>query len=207
MTAVVFFAAVSVYSPSTTLAAKGAILLHTLPSEILVTRKTKIYKSGNNRRYTKMAYHGTSRSPPAGTGIGTTSASLSNMITPDGNEDSTNIATVLFGSAAMTATPTLATSFGGGEDDSNRIDGDDGVYEEDDYEEGTEQVDLPSKLIAVLDVIIVGIRYYNGVAHPGEFVTLVREKNNPYDKNAIRIDNLEGDKIGHIKGIQVAALI
>jgi SWI/SNF-related matrix-associated actin-dependent regulator of chromatin subfamily A3 len=42
-------------------------------------------------------------------------------------------------------------------------------------------------------------RYYSGVAHPGEFVTLIREPNNPYDRNAIRVDNLRGEKVGHVK--------
>jgi SWI/SNF-related matrix-associated actin-dependent regulator of chromatin subfamily A3 len=53
---------------------------------------------------------------------------------------------------------------------------------------------------------IVGIRYYNGVAHPGEFVTLVREPHNPYDHNAIRVDNLRGQKVGHIKATMAKAL-
>jgi SWI/SNF-related matrix-associated actin-dependent regulator of chromatin subfamily A3 len=33
---------------------------------------------------------------------------------------------------------------------------------------------------------IVGIRYYTGKAHPGEYVRLAREPSNPYDRNAIR---------------------
>jgi SWI/SNF-related matrix-associated actin-dependent regulator of chromatin subfamily A3 len=33
---------------------------------------------------------------------------------------------------------------------------------------------------------IVGIRYYSGKAHPGEYVHLAREPSNPYDRNAIR---------------------
>lgn len=53
---------------------------------------------------------------------------------------------------------------------------------------------------------IVGIRYYNGVAHPGEFVTLVREPNNPYDHNAIRVDNLRGQKVGHVKATMAKSL-
>jgi len=53
---------------------------------------------------------------------------------------------------------------------------------------------------------IVGIRYYNGVAHPGEFVQLVREPRNPYDSNAIRVDNMTGEKVGHIKRAVAAAL-
>ena len=42
--------------------------------------------------------------------------------------------------------------------------------------------------------------YYTGKAHPGEFVTLHREPNNPYDRFAIRVDNMHGQKVGHVKG-------
>jgi SWI/SNF-related matrix-associated actin-dependent regulator of chromatin subfamily A3 len=56
-----------------------------------------------------------------------------------------------------------------------------------------------STLLGTTEYQIVGIRYYTGVAHPGEFVTLVREPHNPYDRNAIRVDNLTGQKVGHIK--------
>ena len=53
---------------------------------------------------------------------------------------------------------------------------------------------------------IVGIRYYRGEAHPGEYVKLVREPSNPYDRNAIRVENLSGEKVGHVKKEQAAAL-
>mmetsp|Transcript_5440 Transcript_5440/g.11830 ORF Transcript_5440/g.11830 Transcript_5440/m.11830 type:complete len:878 (+) Transcript_5440:183-2816(+) len=62
-----------------------------------------------------------------------------------------------------------------------------------------EDQDLPDVLVGNGEYQIVGIRYYSGVAHPGEFVTLVREPRNPYDRNAIRVDNLRGEKVGHIK--------
>jgi SWI/SNF-related matrix-associated actin-dependent regulator of chromatin subfamily A3 len=45
----------------------------------------------------------------------------------------------------------------------------------------------------------VGIKYYKGVAHPGEYIKLVREPTNPYDRNAIRVDNIRNEKVGHIK--------
>jgi len=47
---------------------------------------------------------------------------------------------------------------------------------------------------------VVGIRFYDGVAHPGEYVKLIREPRNPYDRHAVRIDNLRGNKVGHLKG-------
>lgn len=61
-------------------------------------------------------------------------------------------------------------------------------------------------LIGSGEYLIVGIRYYNGVAHPGEYVELVREPNNPYDRNAIRVDNMSGDKVGHIKATMASTL-
>ncbi len=53
-------------------------------------------------------------------------------------------------------------------------------------------------LYGLLRVPIVGIRYYRGVVHQGEWVDLVREPNNPYDRNAIRVDNQSGIQVGHI---------
>eukprot|EP00536_Pseudo-nitzschia_multiseries_P013974 jgi/Psemu1/327386/estExt_fgenesh1_pg.C_6390001 len=53
---------------------------------------------------------------------------------------------------------------------------------------------------------IVGIRYYDGTAHRGEYVNIVREPHNPYDGNAIRVDNMQGEKVGHIKR-QLAAIL
>ncbi|CAN0429773.1 unnamed protein product, partial [Ectocarpus sp. 8 AP-2014] len=51
-------------------------------------------------------------------------------------------------------------------------------------------------LYGYADLLIVGCRYYRGVAHLGEFVDLVREPNNPYDRNAIRVDNLTRQQVG-----------
>ena len=59
-------------------------------------------------------------------------------------------------------------------------------------------------LYGILNTKIVGCRYYNGRATPGEYVKVRREPQNPYDSNAIRIDNCMGAQIGHI-GRQVAA--
>jgi SWI/SNF-related matrix-associated actin-dependent regulator of chromatin subfamily A3 len=72
--------------------------------------------------------------------------------------------------------------------------------------EGTEIVDLSQDVdegfgwtsMGVISGKIVGIRYYNGYATPGEQVMVKREPSNPYDSNAIRIDNVQGLQIGHI---------
>lgn len=71
------------------------------------------------------------------------------------------------------------------------------------HEEEEEEVLLH---IGTLKFDIVGLRYYKGIAHPGEFVSFVREPQNPYDPNAIRVDNMHGEKIGHIKRQQAAKL-
>ena len=66
-----------------------------------------------------------------------------------------------------------------------------------DYDD--EEVDADDEVLyGVLQVPIVGIRYYRGVVHRGEWVELVREPENPYDRNAIRVDNQYGIQVGHI---------
>lgn len=45
---------------------------------------------------------------------------------------------------------------------------------------------------------IVGVQYYNGIASDGEYILMRREPGNPYDRNAIRVDNVGGTQIGHI---------
>ena len=44
--------------------------------------------------------------------------------------------------------------------------------------EDDEEQELPDVLVGQGEYQIVGIRYYAGVAHPGEFVVLVREPRN-----------------------------
>ncbi|KAF1836632.1 hypothetical protein BDW02DRAFT_566900 [Decorospora gaudefroyi] len=53
---------------------------------------------------------------------------------------------------------------------------------------------------------IVGVRYYNGYATAGEMVVLRREPHNPYDSNAIRVINVQGDQLGHIPRAVAARL-
>ena len=69
-----------------------------------------------------------------------------------------------------------------------------------------EEEDEELQFLGTVNFSVVGIRYYRGEAHPGEFLTLAREPHNPYDRNAIRIDNLRGEKVGHVKREQAAAL-
>ncbi|XP_029818212.1 helicase-like transcription factor [Manacus vitellinus] len=53
---------------------------------------------------------------------------------------------------------------------------------------------------------IVGLRYYTGIVNNNEMVALQREPNNPYDKNAVKVNNVNGDQVGHIKKELAAAL-
>ncbi|KAH0624065.1 hypothetical protein JD844_007394 [Phrynosoma platyrhinos] len=50
------------------------------------------------------------------------------------------------------------------------------------------------------------LRYYTGVVNNNEMVALQREPNNPYDKNAVKVNNVNGDQVGHIKKELAACL-
>ncbi|CAL8273482.1 unnamed protein product [Merluccius merluccius] len=53
---------------------------------------------------------------------------------------------------------------------------------------------------------VVGLRYYTGVVNPGEMVALVRQPQNPYDRNAVMVANMDGSQVGHIKKELAAAM-
>jgi SWI/SNF-related matrix-associated actin-dependent regulator of chromatin subfamily A3 len=54
------------------------------------------------------------------------------------------------------------------------------------------------ELYGTVNTKVVGIQYYNGHASEGEYVSVRREASNPYDSNAIRVDNVQRAQIGHI---------
>ncbi|KAA6413716.1 MAG: snf2 family helicase [Lasallia pustulata] len=62
------------------------------------------------------------------------------------------------------------------------------------------------ELYGTLRTKIVGIRYYTGHATTGEFVIIRREPSNPYDSNAIRVENVQRDQIGNISRQMAAKL-
>ena len=70
-----------------------------------------------------------------------------------------------------------------------------------DIDEGVEWTVLGS-----LDGKIVGIQYYHGYATPGEQVMVKREPGNPYDSNAIRVNNVQGTQIGHLPRVLAGKL-
>ncbi|XP_053316883.1 helicase-like transcription factor isoform X2 [Spea bombifrons] len=53
---------------------------------------------------------------------------------------------------------------------------------------------------------VVGLRYYTGTVSNNEMVALQREPNNQYDRNAVKVNNINGDQVGHIKKELAAAL-
>ncbi|XP_070609485.1 helicase-like transcription factor [Erythrolamprus reginae] len=61
-------------------------------------------------------------------------------------------------------------------------------------------------LFGTLRGSVVGLRYYTGVVSNEEMVALQREPNNPYDKNAVKVNNVNGDQVGHIKKELAACL-
>jgi SWI/SNF-related matrix-associated actin-dependent regulator of chromatin subfamily A3 len=77
-----------------------------------------------------------------------------------------------------------------------------------DEEEARGQIDLTLdddddvygnfELYGIYNTNIVGVRFYAGRATVDEFVVVKREPGNPYDSNAIRINNVMGDQIGHL---------
>ncbi|XP_006895634.1 PREDICTED: helicase-like transcription factor [Elephantulus edwardii] len=70
----------------------------------------------------------------------------------------------------------------------------------------TSDEELDSILFGTLRGHVVGIRYYSGVVNNNEMVALQRDPNNPYDKNAIKVNNVNGNQVGHIKKDLAAAL-
>eukprot|EP00062_Callorhinchus_milii_P016873 gi/632968635/ref/XP_007900635.1/ PREDICTED: helicase-like transcription factor isoform X1 [Callorhinchus milii] len=53
---------------------------------------------------------------------------------------------------------------------------------------------------------VVGLRYYTGVVSKNEMVALQREPRNAHDSNAIRVNNINGDQVGHLRRQLAAAL-
>ncbi|KAF9470596.1 hypothetical protein BDN70DRAFT_888939 [Pholiota conissans] len=65
-------------------------------------------------------------------------------------------------------------------------------------EEEPEEEDAVDELYCILPTSVVGIQYYRGLVGPGEEVLLVREPQNPYDRNAIQVKNISRVQVGHL---------
>ncbi|XP_012638282.1 helicase-like transcription factor isoform X2 [Microcebus murinus] len=70
----------------------------------------------------------------------------------------------------------------------------------------TSDEELDSVLFGTLRCRVVGLRYYTGVVNNNEMVALQREPNNSYDKNAIKVNNVNGNQVGYLKKDHAAAL-
>uniref|UniRef100_H0WY85 Helicase-like transcription factor n=1 Tax=Otolemur garnettii TaxID=30611 RepID=H0WY85_OTOGA len=70
----------------------------------------------------------------------------------------------------------------------------------------TSDEELDSVLFGTLRGHVVGLRYYAGVVNNNEMVALQRDSDNPYDKNAIKVTNVNGNQVGHVKKDLAAAL-
>ncbi|KAM9279237.1 helicase-like transcription factor [Morus bassanus] len=71
---------------------------------------------------------------------------------------------------------------------------------------GAEEDTDSAILYGTLRGSVVGLRYYTGIVNNNEMVALQREPSNPYDKNAVKVNNVNGDQVGHIKKELAAAL-
>ncbi|KAL1741859.1 SNF2 family N-terminal domain-containing protein [Schizophyllum fasciatum] len=69
---------------------------------------------------------------------------------------------------------------------------------EDEITEDNAPEEASDELYCVLSTGVVGIQYYTGLVGAGEEVQLIREPNNRYDRNAIRVSNIAGSQVGHI---------
>nr|CAB3267349.1 transcription termination factor 2-like [Phallusia mammillata] len=50
-----------------------------------------------------------------------------------------------------------------------------------------------------INASIVGVRYYSGMVSNREMVSLQRQPDNAYDCNAVQVNNVRGQQVGHIK--------
>nr|ATG70976.1 DNA/RNA helicase protein [Callitropsis funebris] len=61
-------------------------------------------------------------------------------------------------------------------------------------------------MVGFVTANIVGLQYYRGSVNGREMVGLIREPENPYDPNAIKVLNMRGLQVGHIERSVAAAL-
>ncbi|KAJ3488930.1 hypothetical protein NLI96_g2471 [Meripilus lineatus] len=66
------------------------------------------------------------------------------------------------------------------------------------------QEEIIDELLCNYNTNVVGIQYYNGLVGDDEEVRLVRQPQNQYDRNAIKVENIGRAQVGHIPK-QVAA--
>ncbi|KAJ7045638.1 SNF2 family N-terminal domain-containing protein [Mycena alexandri] len=65
-------------------------------------------------------------------------------------------------------------------------------------EEEVTEIEIPDELYVTMNTQVVGVQYYRGMVGAGEEVRLTREPTNPYDRNAIKVENIAVTQVGHI---------
>ncbi|XP_059159107.1 helicase-like transcription factor [Physella acuta] len=68
------------------------------------------------------------------------------------------------------------------------------------------QPDQEDELFGLVRSDIVGVQYYKGTVSNNEMVNLVREPDNRYDCNAVKVENMGMEQVGHIKKEHAKAL-
>ena len=76
------------------------------------------------------------------------------------------------------------------------------ILSQDDNDNTTQNYEL----YGTVNTKVVGIQYYTGHATIGEHVIVRREPTNPYDPNALRVENVQRAQIGHIPRAMAAKL-
>eukprot|EP00249_Psilotum_nudum_P023028 c28730_g1_i2 orf=268-2055(+) len=72
--------------------------------------------------------------------------------------------------------------------------------EEETQQQQQQQDDDEEKyLVGFVEVNVVGLQYYDGTVSNREMVRLIREPHNVYDRNAIRVENMRGEQVGHVE--------
>ncbi|KAH9316639.1 hypothetical protein KI387_025266 [Taxus chinensis] len=81
-------------------------------------------------------------------------------------------------------------------------------FEDDDEEENmlNSQSSDNNYMVGFITANIVGLQYYTGTVNGREMVGLIRQPENPYDPNAIKVLNMRGQQVGHIERSAAAAL-
>ncbi|KAF8161207.1 SNF2 family N-terminal domain-containing protein [Crassisporium funariophilum] len=69
---------------------------------------------------------------------------------------------------------------------------------DDDLETEVIEDEPVDELYCTMSTNVVGIQYYKGMVGSGEEVFLVREPQNPYDRNAIQVKNISRIQVGHL---------
>ena len=102
--------------------------------------------------------------------------------------------------SAPSQTPANVIELSDGDDDD---DADEVIFLSQDINDTTGEF---FELYGTLDTKVVGLQYYTGFASVGEHVIIKREPTNQYDPNAIRVNNVMGNQIGHIPRANAAKL-